>query len=241
MWDEDRTELLERYRQRWQQYGYDSRTLGWNKDCQWVRFEAAFEGIREDEHGSIVDVGCGFGDLLGYLRWRGWNGRYTGVELVPELIEEARKRYASDPAATFISSDVQTFAPPSKADMAVALGVFNHRLHQDNFEFARRTIENMWKQTEKIVVCDFLSTSSDPGRRREDLFYADPRDIYELAARYSRRVSIHHAYMPFEFQVKIWHEDSFEIAAPVFRPYCHLASAQTDWRRTGRIRQGDGN
>jgi SAM-dependent methyltransferase len=231
MRDEDRTELLERYGQRWREYGYDSRTLGWNKDCQWVRFEAAFEGVRENECRSLVDIGCGFGDLLGYLRQRGWKGRYTGVELVPELIAEARKRYANDAAATFISADGQTFALPSKADMAVALGIFNHRLHQDNFEFVRQTIENMWGLTEKILVCDFLSTSSDPDRRREDLFYADPRDIYGLAARYSRRVAIHHAYMPFEFQVKIWHEDSFEISAPVFPPYRRLASAQTDWRK----------
>jgi SAM-dependent methyltransferase len=241
MWDQDRTELLERYRQRWQEYGYDSRTLGWNKDCQWVRFGAAFEGIGEDECGSIVDLGCGFGDLLGYLRWRGWKGRYTGVELVPELVEEARRRYANDPAANFVTSDVATFESTSKTDMAVALGVFNHRLHQDNLEFARQAIENMWRLTERIVVCDFLSTSSHPDHRREDLFYADPREIYGLAARYSRRVLIHHAYMPFEFQVKIWHEDSFETAAPVFRPYRHLASAQTNWRETGQTRKGDGN
>jgi trans-aconitate methyltransferase len=232
MRDEDRTELLERYGRRWRQYGYDSRTLGWNKDCQWVRFEAAFEGVRAEECGSIVDLGCGFGDLLGYLRQQGWKGRYTGVELVPELIEEARQRHAGDPAALFVSSDVQTFAPPSKADMAVALGIFNHRLHQDNFEFARQTIENMWGLTAKVVVCDFLSMSSDPGLRKEDLFYADARDIYALAARYSRRVAIHHAYMPFEFQVKIWHDDSFESAAPVFPPYRDLASAQTGWRET---------
>jgi hypothetical protein len=38
------------YRKRWLEYGYDPRTLGWNKDCQWVRFEAAFEGVRPDEY-----------------------------------------------------------------------------------------------------------------------------------------------------------------------------------------------
>jgi hypothetical protein len=30
---------------------------------------------------------------------------------------------------------------------------------------------------------------------------------------------IHHAYMPFEFQVKIWHRDGFGEGAPVFAPY----------------------
>jgi len=230
MWDQDRTNLLARYRKRWQEYGYDPRTLGWNKDCQWVRFEALFEGIREDECGSLIDLGCGFADLLGYLRRRGWNGRYTGVELVEELISEARRQYADDCAAEFVTCDIQSFAPSSKSDVAVALGIFNHRLHQDNFEFIRQTFDRMWAITNKVVACDFLSTTSDPERRQADLYYADPREVYAMAVNYSRRTQIHHAYMPFEFQVKIWHEDSFEIAAPVFPPYRHLASAQTSLR-----------
>ena len=63
MRDQDIAETQERYRKRWLEYGYDRRKYGWNKDCQWVRFEAAFEGLRPDEFGSVLDVGCGFGDL----------------------------------------------------------------------------------------------------------------------------------------------------------------------------------
>jgi SAM-dependent methyltransferase len=196
-----------------------------------VRFHAAFEDLREEDFASVLDVGCGFGDLLGYLRSKGWRGRYTGVDLVDELIAEARKRYAGDNAAEFLCSDLAAFDHSGKSDMAVALGIFNHRMHQDNLDFARETINKMWSATTRVVVCDFLSMSSEPERRDHDLYYADPATLYELASGYSRRVMIHHAYMPFEFQVKIWHDDDFPQTAPVFAPYSYLASAQTEWRK----------
>jgi cyclopropane fatty-acyl-phospholipid synthase-like methyltransferase len=232
MWKQDKVETQERYRERWLQYGYDSRSLGWTKDCQWVRFEAAFEGLRKEDFESVIDFGCGFGDLLDFLRVKEWKGTYTGVDLVDELVKEAAKHHALDNCAAFVCRDVEGFLPPTKAAMAVAIGVFNHRLHQDNLTFVRETISSMWEATTKVVVCDFLSTAADMDHRRLDLYYADPRQLYELATHFSRRVSLHHAYMPFEFQVKIWHEDSFSTSAPVFDPYADLAQGQTNWRRT---------
>ena len=107
--------------------------------------------------------------------------------------------------------------------MAVAIGAFNHRLAQGNLDFIRETMEKMWALSSRAMVCDFLSTSSDLEKRSPHLYYADPTEIFVLAARHSRRVMLHHAYMPFEFQIKAWHEDHFVAAEPVFLPYASLA------------------
>jgi len=231
VWKEYKLETQERYRKRWKKHGYDPQTLGWNKDCQWVRFEAALEGLHKEDYESVIDFGCGFGDLLGYLRMKGWRGSYTGIDIVEELVTEAVERHALNDGAAFICSDIGEFSPSTKATMAIALGMFNHRLRQNNLEFVRETIELMWEVTTKVVICDFLSSLSEPLHRRDDLFYADPRELYALATGYSRRVLIHHAYMPFEFQLKIWHDDSFSKSAPVFGPYAHLAHGQTKCRQ----------
>ena len=230
MLDQDRIAVQDRYRKRWHEFGYDCRTLGWNKDCQWVRFEALLEGVRPGEMRSILDVGCGFGDLLGFLRHRGWEGRYTGIDLMEEFTDAARVLYKNDPAASFISGDLQTLPANFKSDAAVAIGIFNHRVEQGNLTFVKETIGTMWNSTTRLVVCDFLSNSADAGHRQDHLYYADPAEMHQLAAQYSRRTMIHHAYMPFEFQLKIWHDDTFEVSAPVFPPYGHLAAAQTKWR-----------
>src|ERR1700680_3801966 len=123
MWDEDVTELRNRYRERFAQYGYDPRTLGLHKHGQRARFAAVLEGLRDQDYSSVLDVGCGFGDLLDHLRRRGWQGRYTGVDLVPELIDEARRRHDKDDAASFECADVTVAAREARAVMAVAIGV----------------------------------------------------------------------------------------------------------------------
>jgi SAM-dependent methyltransferase len=217
MLDKDRRETLERYRNRWNQFGYDPRTLGWDKGLQAVRFRGALEGIPLHTVSSLADVGCGFGDLLTWLRERGWVGRYIGVDLVPELLAEARRRHSEDRAATFVEADISADELPFEAvDVAVSIGVFNHRLETDHRSFVRSTFEAMWRLSRSVVVCDFLSAVSDRDKQRPDLYYADAGEILGFAQQYSRRVMIHHAYMPFEFNVKVWHDDSFTVAAPAF-------------------------
>ena len=41
---------------------------------------------------TVLDVGCGFADLYGFLKERGWCGRYTGIDIVPGLLSTARER-----------------------------------------------------------------------------------------------------------------------------------------------------
>jgi SAM-dependent methyltransferase len=217
MEDPDLEETRQRYRERWLEDGPDPRTLGWTKGLQDVRFLGAIEGLREEEYTSVLDVGCGFGDFLSFLRARGWAGSYRGVDVVPELIEEAGRRHGTDGA--FECRDSSMGSLPGKSAMALAIGVFNHRLRQNHWAFIEAMFTSMWDATTHVVVLDFLSTSAD--LRRPELFYADPRDVFKLGQKYSRRLAIHHAYMPFEFQLKVWHDDAFSVSAPAFSPFLH--------------------
>ena len=112
------------------------------------------------------------------------------------------------------------------ADVAVAIGVFNHRLKEDNLEFAERMLHAMWAHSTQVIVADFLSTDAD--RPRPELFHAEPDSVLRMALGYSRRVRLEHSYMPFEFLVAIWHDDSFSAEVPVFDHYLkHIAGRPT--------------
>lgn len=224
MRDEDFSATRRRYAERYATYGYDPRTLGWNKGRQRVRFAAAKEGLRPEDYASVLDVGCGFGDLFAFLRADGWQGRYLGIDIVPELLLEARDRFGG--GADFAELDLTSERPEGSWDLAVALGVFNHSLGSHHIDFVTAMLEVMWELTTRVVVLDFLSTRAE--QRRADLFYADPAEIYRLASHFSRRVAIHHAYMPFEFQLKIWHDDSFDAACPIFPPYKRFTDPPQD-------------
>lgn len=215
MWGEDKADNIARYQSRYAEFGYDPRTLGWTKGRQRVRFAAALERIGTS-FDSILDVGCGFGDLFPYLRELGWKGDYLGIDIVPELIAEGRARFGKL-GAKFACVDITMDDVEMQADVAVAIGTFNHRLRQDNLQFVQDTLSAMWKRSTSAIAADFLSTSAD--RPRDDLYYADPGDIMKLGLGWSRRVVLNHGYMPFEFNLQVWHDDSFSVDSPVFSAY----------------------
>jgi SAM-dependent methyltransferase len=215
MLEEDRAETRARYAARFGEFGYDPRTLGWHKGRQQVRFAAALHAVGT-QFGSLLDVGCGFGDLFGYLRERGWQGDYLGVDIVPELLDEGRKRFGPR-GARFERIDLSSESLAFSADVAVALGIFNHRLKGDNLEFVAQTLHAMWAHSTQAIVVDFLSTTAD--RPKPELFHADAEVILRMALGYSKRVRLDHSYMPFEFLVAIWHDDSYSEDCPVFAPY----------------------
>jgi len=63
----DLKNLIDRYSRRFESFGYDPRTLGWDKGKQMVRFELLTSQI--DLRGKrILDIGCGFGDLNIFLK-----------------------------------------------------------------------------------------------------------------------------------------------------------------------------
>jgi SAM-dependent methyltransferase len=227
MLDEDRGETRARYAARYREFGYDPRTLGWHKGRQRVRFAAALETVGT-RFGSLLDVGCGFGDLFGYLRDRGWQGNYLGVDICPELLDEGRKRFGPR-GAQFECIDLSSESLAFSADVAVALGVFNHRLKGDNLEFVAQMLHALWAHSTQAMLVDFLSTTAD--RPKPDLFHADPDVILRMALGYSKRVRLEHSYMPFEFLVAAWHDDSYSVDCPVFEPYLRDVTNQSPGER----------
>jgi SAM-dependent methyltransferase len=92
---------------------------------------------------SIVDVGCGVGDLLGFLRTSGWRtARYDGFDIVPEMIDAARRKQRGH-GGRFQVRDVLTEGFPRRYDYVVASGIFNLRVVRHD-RFLRRMVEAMY-------------------------------------------------------------------------------------------------
>src|SRR5205085_7874873 len=104
-------------------FGYSFRALGFGRrSSQEKRFAAAaalgtFHGKR------LLDVGCGFGDLLAWLNARGIEPRYTGLDICKPMIERCRKRFAGT-GARFMMGDALKFVTDEPYDYIVASGIF---------------------------------------------------------------------------------------------------------------------
>ncbi len=191
-----------RYSERLKQFGYDPRTLGWSKNKEYIRYRILSE-IGRFEDCSVLDVGCGFGDFLKYLKQHGINVRYSGVDLNPDLIAVARDKH---PDGTFYVGDFEDEAFEKEYDWIVTSGIFNFKL-EDNYEFIASVLGRMFQKSLKGFAADFLSSSAD--LQDPHLFYAEPEKIFSICKKFSRRIILRADYMPFENCIYCYKNDAF--------------------------------
>jgi SAM-dependent methyltransferase len=209
----DRAEYVERYERRLREHGHSPQTLGWGTSGrEHVRFQVMADVLSEVGAASVLDVGCGFADLFDHLRQQGWDGRYSGIDIVPGLLAEARQRH---PGLDLQEADVAAYEPADGFDVVVASGVFNARLSNgDNRQHITRSVTRMHELCRRAVCVDFLSTYVD--FQRPEAWHTDPAWALELGRGLSRRLRLRHDYMPFEFALIVYRDD--EHPGNVFRP-----------------------
>jgi len=91
------------------------------------------------------------------------------------------------------------------ASFAVASGIFNVKLQHSVEQwrgYVLATIDSLDGLSTRGFAFNMLSTYSDPEKRRDDLFYADPCEMFDLCKRrFATRVALLHDYPLFEFTV----------------------------------------
>lgn len=130
----DATPIFYYHREMIARYGYQSSyALGWRDvESQQVRFKALAK-VGDINYCSVLDAGCGYGDLLPYLLQGYPNlSNYYGIEQIPELYNEAVKRYGDVAMADFISGNFSTRVLPV-ADYVLASGSLNYDSHDPDF------------------------------------------------------------------------------------------------------------
>ena len=108
---------------------------------------------------SLLDVGCGTGDLWAFLAGRGLGVNYLGVDLLDKMIDEARRRH---PAAAFECLD--PFDAASLTDrrfnVVFASGVFNLDTGNSR-EFLPAGIARLLALADEALVFNLLHARAD--------------------------------------------------------------------------------
>jgi SAM-dependent methyltransferase len=215
MKDHDRAEVSHFFSESLRRYGYDPRSLGWVEGTQETRFRV-LTAIGDLEGSTVLDVGCGFGDLYEFLGRQGTSVDYTGVDLNPDLVDIARKRH---PDARFIAADFEEAKVGGRFDWAFASGVFNYRV-SDHPAFVGNMVRKMFRSARKGIAIDFLDSRGT--FFSAGLYHPDPADIYRLCSRLSKRVVLRCDYKPTEFCVYVY-RDTTEAPGNEYRGYREAA------------------
>ena len=190
-------------------HGENYKALDWNSpESQRLRFKIFKEIFiygKKASGISLLDVGCGLGDLYGFLKAEGLLNRhrisYTGSDISARLLEAARKRY---PDALFELKDILEDRYIPKYDYVFCSGVFNIRTTDQNehLDFVKEMIFRMYVLAGCGVAINFLSEGALP--RAEDpnashYFYFEPEKIMRFWRFVCSRFILRHDYHPGDF------------------------------------------
>ena len=169
-----------------------------------LRFRAIKEQVNKNGL-KILDYGCGLGYLFDYLSKTKFSYEYTGIDMVPQFIDSCKSKY---PKACFDVID-PTRPICGEYDIVFASGVFNLMTHDSEIiskEYALERIEYLFSITNKILVCDFLSSLVDFKQSKAQHF--SPSEIVEFCSnKLSRRFKLRHDLLPFEMTLIVWKND----------------------------------
>jgi SAM-dependent methyltransferase len=135
------------------------RALGWVSEAsQASRFEAIAQSVDFNDS-SVLDLGCGTGDLKAFLDTRFSGVSYLGIDQVPEFVAQARARYAGDPHASFELGDFSSMIFP-RVDHMVACGSLSYRSSSPNHVYG--SIAKMFASAAQTVVFSVLDAAHFP-------------------------------------------------------------------------------
>jgi SAM-dependent methyltransferase len=117
--------------------------------------DRAMKNLPPDRPLTLLDIGCGYGDLLRAIRaWaqkRKRPLRLIGIDLSPQVVEVARSVTAAADDIEYHAADIFAFSPPAPIDFAVT-SLVAHHLPDDSIVRFLRWMETM--AARGWMICD---------------------------------------------------------------------------------------
>lgn len=169
-----------------------AKSAGWSdQGSQEIRFTILAQ-IGDLTNKSILDVGCGLGDLYLYLKHKFKAIDYTGIDIVPLMIKQAQQKF---PDVNFIQLDFNQYQG-KKLDYILASGALSYWF--ENYEeFYFKMIEKMFNQSKIAVGFNMLNSQRHPCGKIYAT-YSVP-EVYEFCCGLTQKIVIYQDYSPSDF------------------------------------------
>lgn len=180
--------IIEKYREALRAHGVSPEATCNSAAGQAFRFAKLLE-IGDLAGRSVLDLGCGIGDLCGAIEARTSDVDYTGVDIVGDSIEVARDLH---PNGRFLHRDVLTEGLDEMFDVVFLCAVFNDA-RPGAHAFMRRLLAWAFEHCRQAMAFNFISTHVN--FRDEGLAYHDPLDVLGYCIEeLTPKVELHHHY-----------------------------------------------
>ena len=199
----NKTEIINFYNNKLNQFGISHQTVGWgSKESQQLRFAVLLRNLNL-ENKKILDIGCGLGDLVHFIREHNTEKfSYTGIELVPDFVRLAKERFADDRTIQFIECDMEKlFLFKEPIDIVVLSGALNIRVN-DNQHLMEQILTYGFNLCQECVSINFLTSYADYILDKNHHY--EPEKVFSFAKTLSPKVNLIHDYPLYEFTIQIF-------------------------------------
>ena len=186
-----------RYKSKIQNY----KIQGWGtKKSQLKRFEILSKiGLLKNK--SILDIGCGLGDLNIFLRKKKIK-KYTGIDISDLFIKHCEKKFRKD-NSKFINDDFLNYRFKENYDFIFMSGALNLKFkNKDNLNIAKKFIRKAYELSNIGCSFNFLSTKVDYQSIKD--FHFDPLEILRICSNITSNFTLKHDYKMYEFTIYIY-------------------------------------
>lgn len=198
--------MLTHYSALLEQHDLEPRSLAWpTVEVQERNFRSVAQLFaRHQGPFTVYEVGCGLGDMSGFLERNFPDASYAGCDINADLVERA---LLARPHLDLRVRDILE-EPPPESDYIVASGIFNLHMSVPAPEwqqFIFSMLRRMYASARHGIASNFHTGYVD--WRKEHDYYQDPCAVFDFAKReLSRFVELRHAYYPWEFAVLVFRE-----------------------------------
>jgi SAM-dependent methyltransferase len=193
--------LVTRYYERLlRQHGRSPQALaerGQDKDLEF--YQHLFHGVDLPARLSVLDIGCGMGDMIDFLQLRDTEiESYLGIDLVEPFIDLCRHEYLPPCRFQRASFTSRSFAPAERFDLVVSMGVLVSRVFQYD-EYVEYSIEKMLGLSTRYVLFNLITEvdrslgNYKHSHRIGHITSLPKKRLVEILARVTRRVRADYA------------------------------------------------
>lgn len=193
---------------------WDERAVNSASDCdrvdqslraQRMRFEVFV--LNHDLQGcSVLDVGCGTGDLFDRLQRSGSKCEYTGIDLSGAMIRRARERF---PSANFLEGNAVDALPGKQFDYTVSIGIHNIKV-ANAWDILAASLRHQYELCKRAAHASLLTDRYEKFGEHVQAWRVE--EVLALALSITPYVVLRNDYLPNDFSITLYRRPLIETA-----------------------------
>ncbi len=197
-------ELMEKvksYQKSFKKYKVHPQSLFWTSEkAATLRYKELVADVDFTDK-TVLDVGCGFGNIIPFISKKAKNFSYTGVDIVPEFIQAARDKY---PKQRFILRDYFSQPLKEKFDIVISSGMLNSNF-KEPYHFREKIIKALFDHARESIVFNMAGSYPQPkNNQKYKIYYANSLIVLKYCFSLSSKIIFRHHYHQKDFTIVIF-------------------------------------